>query len=296
MKINWFTVIAQVINFLILVWLLKRFLYKPILKAVDEREKKITSQLKDAKAEKAEAKKEQDEFAKKNDDFDQQKKALMDKAVADTNDEKNKLLEAARKEANDLQVKLEKAAKDVQEKMKERLVQKVQDEVFAISRKTLTDLASVSLEEQSANLFIKRLDELKDNEKKQFIDAFKADAKPVLIRSAFELPAKQQTEIKKSVHDILGAKTHYEFAVAPEIISGIELSANGYKLSWSISEYLTSLEKSIGETIEENTKTETVKKPEPEAKAATENKSNSETNPEPNVKAEPKKEAIAEKK
>ncbi|MBA2249657.1 MAG: F0F1 ATP synthase subunit B, partial [Chitinophagaceae bacterium] len=193
MKINWFTVIAQVINFLILVWLLKRFLYKPILKAVDEREKKITSQLKDAKAEKAEAKKEQDEFAKKNDDFDQQKKALMDKAVADTNDEKNKLLEAARKEANDLQVKLEKAAKDVQEKMKERLVQKVQDEVFAISRKTLTDLASVSLEEQSANLFIKRLDELKDNEKKQFIDAFKADAKPVLIRSAFELPAKQQT-------------------------------------------------------------------------------------------------------
>ncbi len=48
MKIDWFTLIAQVINFLILVWLLRRFLYKPILKAVDEREKKIASQLKDA--------------------------------------------------------------------------------------------------------------------------------------------------------------------------------------------------------------------------------------------------------
>ena len=40
MEINWFTVIAQVINFLILVWLLKRFLYKPVLNAIAEREKK----------------------------------------------------------------------------------------------------------------------------------------------------------------------------------------------------------------------------------------------------------------
>ena len=38
MRINRFTVFAQAINFLILVWLLKRFLYKPILHAIDERE------------------------------------------------------------------------------------------------------------------------------------------------------------------------------------------------------------------------------------------------------------------
>jgi F-type H+-transporting ATPase subunit b len=57
MKINWFTFIAQIINFLILVWLLRHFLYKPILNAVDEREKKIAGQLKDAKADKADAKK-----------------------------------------------------------------------------------------------------------------------------------------------------------------------------------------------------------------------------------------------
>lgn len=40
MLIDWFTVIAELVNFLILVWLLKRFLYEPVLKAIDEREKK----------------------------------------------------------------------------------------------------------------------------------------------------------------------------------------------------------------------------------------------------------------
>jgi F-type H+-transporting ATPase subunit b len=62
MKINWFTVIAQIINFFVLVWLLRRFLYKPVLKAIDERENKIASELKDAKAKETEAKKEQAEF------------------------------------------------------------------------------------------------------------------------------------------------------------------------------------------------------------------------------------------
>ena len=64
MNINWFTVIAQVINFLILVWLLKKFLYKPILNAIDEREKKIADKIKDADAQKALAHKEEENFKK----------------------------------------------------------------------------------------------------------------------------------------------------------------------------------------------------------------------------------------
>ena len=57
MLIDWFTVGAQALNFIILVWLLKRFLYKPILNAVDAREKRIAAELADADAKKAEAQK-----------------------------------------------------------------------------------------------------------------------------------------------------------------------------------------------------------------------------------------------
>ena len=62
MLIDWFTVGAQALNFIILVWLLKRFLYKPILNAVDAREKRIAAELADADAKKAEAQKERDEL------------------------------------------------------------------------------------------------------------------------------------------------------------------------------------------------------------------------------------------
>ncbi len=254
MKINWFTVIAQVINFLILVWLLKKFLYKPILNAIDEREKKIRDQLKDADDKKAVAQKEQDDFKKKNEDFDQQKKALMDKAVADANTQKQQLMDAAKKEADDLRTKMEKATKEKQENDNLQVTEKIQHQVFAITRKALTEIASISLEEQSANTFVKHLAALKDDDKKQFIDAFKSNTNAILVRSAFDLPAKQQGEIHDAVNVALSADTQLQFKTSPDIINGIELSTNGYKLSWSFSEYLNSLEKNIDETMKENAK------------------------------------------
>ncbi len=255
MNVNWFTVIAQVINFLILVWLLKRFLYKPILNAIDEREKKIAAQIKDADDKKAAAQKEEDEFEKKNEDFDQQKKSLMDKAVADANTEKLKLLEGAKADANTLRTNMEKTAKEKQANDTTEMAEKAQQQVFAITRKALADIASISLEEQSANTFIKRLHELKDDEKKQFIDAFKSNSNSILVKSAFELPTKQQGEIKDAVNVMLSANTQMQFKMAPEIIGGIELSTNGYKLAWSFSEYLNSMEKNISETMKEKEQT-----------------------------------------
>ena len=66
MLIDWFTVGAQLLNFVILVWLMKRFLYQPVLDAIAAREQKIAAELADAAATKAEAHQQHDEFQKKN--------------------------------------------------------------------------------------------------------------------------------------------------------------------------------------------------------------------------------------
>jgi len=286
MQINWFTVIAQIINFLILVWLLKRFLYKPILKAIDEREEKIAARIKDAEAKDVTAKKEQAEFQKKNETFDKEKKELRDKAIAETNVERQKLLEDARNEATELRSKLDKSLKEMQENLNSDIAQKTQQEVFAIARKTLADLASLRLEEQSANIFIKRLNDLKKEEKKKFIDTLKSDSKPILVQSAFDLPEKQQADIKSAVNDILGMNTQYQFKTTPELISGIEISSNGYKIAWSISAYLDSIQKSISETMK--VEQEQVPKEEP--------KEESKAEPESKPKSTAKDDSIAESK
>lgn len=251
MKIDWFTVIAQAINFLILVWLLKRFLYKPILKAIDEREKKIAAQIKDADDKKAGAVKEQADFKKRNDDFDAQKKALMDKAVADSNAQRDKLLEDAKNQANTLRSNLEKAIKEKQESDALASAAKTQEQVFTITKKALKEMASSSLEEQSVNTFIKRLHELNDDEKQKFITAFKSNTNTILVRSAFDLPAPQQSAMTDAVNETLGTKTTLQFTTTPDLISGIELTTNGYKLAWSFTEFLQSLQNNMAAATKE---------------------------------------------
>ena len=141
-------------------------------------------------------KKESDEFRQKNEAFDAEKKEQMNKVVAETEEKRKILLEDARKEAEAFRLQQEKASKEVQDNLSAEIEQMMRKEVFAITRKTLTDLASVSLEEQSVNIFIKRLNELKDEERKQFILAFKPGTTPVLVRSNYELLANNKRKLK----------------------------------------------------------------------------------------------------
>ncbi len=260
MSINWFTVIAQVVNFLVLVWLLKRFLYKPILKAIDEREKKITSQIKDANKKEAEAKKEREEFENKNVDFDKQKKALMDKAIEEVNIKREHLLDKAKKDADDLRKKLEEIVKGEQEHLGDEITRRTKTEVFSIAEKMLKELADSNLEQQIVTVFIERLKNLNEKETKKMIDTFKSSKEDIIVKSAFELDKSQQTEIEKVVKKIVHATAGFQFQTAPELVSGIELNANGYKVAWSISEYLSSLKKTIEEIIDSKTKTSSAHK------------------------------------
>ncbi|TFG82893.1 MAG: F0F1 ATP synthase subunit B, partial [Chromatiales bacterium] len=121
MLIDWFTVLAQVVNFLILVWLLKRFLYRPILDAIDAREKRIARELAQADAKKAEAQKERDEFQHKNEAFEQQRAALFGKATDEAKAERQRLLDDARQAADTLAARREEALRREQQSLNEAL-------------------------------------------------------------------------------------------------------------------------------------------------------------------------------
>ena len=99
MLIDWFTVGAQALNFIILVWLLKRFLYKPILNAVEAREKMVAAKLLEADTKKTEAQKERDEFQSKNEAIDKQRVTLLSKATDEAKVEQQRLLDEARQAA-----------------------------------------------------------------------------------------------------------------------------------------------------------------------------------------------------
>jgi F-type H+-transporting ATPase subunit b len=254
MLIDWFTVGAQALNFLILVWLMKRFLYKPILHAIDDREKRIAAELANADKKKAEAQKESDEFRHKNEELEQQRAALMIKATDEAKAERQRLLDEARKAAAAFSSKRQETLRNEVHYLYQAISRRTQQEVFAIARKALTDLATTSLEERLGEVFTRRLQEMDGQDKAGLAEALKTASDPALVRSAFDLPAEQRAAIQNALNETFSAEIHVRFETAPDLISGIELTTDGQKVAWSIADYLASLEKGVDELLKEKDK------------------------------------------
>ena len=251
MLIDWFTVGAQALNFLILVWLMKHFLYKPILDAIDARENGIAAKLNDAETKKTEAQKEQNDFQRKNEEFDKQRSALFTKATDEAKAENQRLLDEARKTADALNTKRQETLKIDEKALNQAISRRTQHEVFSIARKTLMDLSTTGLEERLGEVFTRRLREMNGELRNNLAIALKKTSEPALIRSAFNMPEKQRAVLQNALNETFASDIHVRFETAPELISGIELTANGQKLAWSISDYISSMEKSVGELLKE---------------------------------------------
>lgn len=250
MLIDWYTVGAQMLNFIVLVWLLKRILYKPILDAVDSREQRIAAELADADEKRAEAGRERDEFRRKNEEFDRQRAALLGKAAEEAGAERRRLLDEARQAADLLSARRLETLRSETRSLNQTFRRRTRQEVFAIARKTLADLATTSLEGQIGEVFIRRLAAMDTRTKEIIAAAIESASEPAVIRSAFELSEAQRAILQKSLSEAFSADVRLRFETAPELVSGVELIANGQKLAWSIAEYLSALERSVGELLD----------------------------------------------
>jgi F-type H+-transporting ATPase subunit b len=278
--IDWFTVGAQVINFLILVWLLKRFFYRPILDALDARERRIASDLAAAAEKERLAEAERSRFQQKNEEFDRRRSELLSTAADEARAERKRLLAAARKDADELSRKRSESQRREYQALRHAIEQRTCEEVFAVARKVLDDLAGTTLESHMVEAFIRRMHSLGPEEKASLATAMRispaegtqyppaGEGSPhvpvsgasgaiarhgegaILVRSAFELPVAQQEAIAAAIRQTVGGEAALRFQLDPDLISGIELIAGGYKVAWSIAAYLASLEEEVGKLLE----------------------------------------------
>lgn len=249
MLIDWFTVGAQALNFLILVWLLQYFLYKPILAAIDAREKRITDQFADATRKQVDAQKEHDEFDAKNKAIDEQRNTLFAKAKDDAKAEHDRLVDDAKKEADTARTQRAETLKNDNARLSKEISRTAANEVFGIARKTLNDLSTVSLEERIAEVFTRRLREIDGPAKTTMGDAIKASSDPAIVRSTFAQPDDQKASIQNAINETFAADVHIRFETTPDGVCGIELTAGGQKISWTIANYLDSLDAKVGELL-----------------------------------------------
>lgn len=251
MLIDWSTVGFQIINFLILVLLLRRFLYRPIMNAMAERERKIAARLEQAEKQRAVAAAEIETYQQKNADFAQEREQLIRQAQAEAADRRRVWLEEARAEVDETRTRWHRALAEEKEAFLQTVRKQAGQQTYTFMRRALADLADAELETRIVQVFLARLTALPEEEARAIRQALQEDSAVLTLKSAFEIDKSQWQSLRQAIFALFGVGQPIKVQTTPDLICGLELVAPGHKVAWSLASYLDGLEETLMEVLEE---------------------------------------------
>jgi len=250
MHIDWFVLFCQIFNFLLLVYLLKRFLYGRIIKAMDDREAKIAARFAEAEDLKVKATEAAGLYEKRNQLLNEAKEKMLNEATMAADAKRKELMEKVREEVDQVKARWQDMLVREHDAFFYDLRQRAAKQLYATARKALSDLADADLEERIVDEFIRRIKALDEEKSVQIRNAIRGGDNKVIIQSAFSISASRQAQIEEVLKKQITNGFTLQYMQQPEIVSGIELRVNGHKIAWSLNEYLETLVESLTETLQ----------------------------------------------
>jgi F-type H+-transporting ATPase subunit b len=249
-SIDWVTVGAQILNFLVLVWLLKRFLYGPVVRAMDRREAEIQRRDQEAEERAATAAREAQEYHARRLELEQARDQRLAEVGAEVDRQRAAMTGALREEIAELRRKWMAQLEREQDATDRTLRREVAGQFVAQLRRALTDLAGAPLEARMAEVFIERLARLDAPTRERIGKAALADGR-VRVRTSLELPAELRKRMTAAVRSVIGSDVGVEYEPCSDGSCGIELAGGGQSLVWTIDGYVDGLESGLRGAVAE---------------------------------------------
>lgn len=235
MSIDWVTVLAQIANFLVLLWLLKRFLYRPILDGIDAREAEIAKRMADAERAQQEAKAAESQYVKQRAQLVSEQDALLEKALAATEEQRDGLLADARTKLQQEQQDWQSHLEHERRAFNERLQQTGSSALLRLTRKALHELADENLEDAIVRHVGKQLEPMATELKQAAAGSQQAQ---VTTRDA--LSAETQELLQKEVQQWLPEVT-LSFTTDAQQSPGLVMQVGGAQVAWTTDSYMDEL-------------------------------------------------------
>jgi F-type H+-transporting ATPase subunit b len=246
--IDWLTVGAQVVNFLVLVYLLKRFLYGPIVRAMAGRERAMAEQIGEVERRERDAEAEARRHREAQEALQAQRERLLARAREEAEDLRDTLDKKLRREIDELRASWRAEIEREQDTFVQDIRRHATRQFEALARRALADLASAELESQMARVLVERLGDL-GQEPQDALRRGAASGEPIRVRSAFELPAAVRRSLASALQDTLGREVEVLCERSDDVVCGIELRGGGQSVAWSLDAYLDTLERRLADEV-----------------------------------------------
>lgn len=247
MGFHWVTFLAQILNLFVLVWLLKRFLYRPIIDVIAKRQAYIEDKVKNAEKAALAAQKQQDTLTKQAEQWQADRQKRLDAVYREAEALKQEQTEQIRQEATHLRQKMqddlnrEALAKELE--IRNIMIQNFMD----LSRQILTDFSGIGPMAQGIELFKQKVKSLP----KSTLNTIKTNLKKegsVTVTASEKLTPAEQQNLTAFLTETLG-NTTLKFAVQNDLILGLEVTIGETVLEWNLKSYLDLFENNLNTAL-----------------------------------------------
>lgn len=239
MELDWSTFLLEVINFLILVWVLKRFLYQPLLNVIEKRRQKIEVELAQAAEGQEEAKTLQAQYEARLADWEQEKRAAMDELKQQLAQERSKGMQRLKDELEQQRLKHQTRDQQQQTQWRSQAEAEALQLGGAFAARLLQGLAGPELDMRLQQLFIDRLAALPEGALRELREDWQNGSSSIDVVSAVPLDAERQQAIRQALEQKFGPSSrHWQFTPDEKLIAGLRISIGGWMLQVDLQDEL----------------------------------------------------------
>ena len=256
MNINWSTVFFQIINFLIIVWILKKYLFTPVLSSMDKREHQIQKRLHDAQKSKQEAQAEKQRLDSRIAELDAERASIMAEAYKKADAEYATLLKTFNAEMAGKRKAFEEQIITERDLLRASISELAGKAIVSTVQSALSGLANTDIQSAILNGFIDRVSTGKIEKATDLKHYYKKEAH-LTVRTSFDLTKKDRDGITTALSSLLDEKPkNLDFVIDKDIICGIEITCPPILISYGVNTYIAALAKNLDDGLANITQTE----------------------------------------
>jgi len=245
------TIIFQVINFLILAFLLLKILFRPLMRLLTERANRVTHALDEAEGREREAEEMKDEYQGKVEEARQEAQAIREGGREDIERLRREMIEQARAEARALRARAEEEIERERMEAIRRHREEIATLVTSMSARMLTEVGDGHLQGVFFDAFLDRLDKLEPDSLRHRGEMEEMEVIPVEVTSADFLSEADVERLQEALSSLLDRRVRLESSADPSLIGGAVVRFGDHLIDGSLRGQLARLRERFVEELAE---------------------------------------------
>lgn len=241
MELNWSTFLLEILNFLVLVWILKRFLYKPVLAVITHRREAIEQQLADARSLHEEAAGLQARYQARLGEWEQERRKALDDLAREIEAERVRRLAALQAELEQEKQKAASTEARRQADMRHQAEQTALVQAARFAARLLGQAAGPELEQKLVDLVLEELSQLPESRVTALRNSWGETPAEAVIGTAFPLAEPRRQRLEQAMSALAGAGLPVRFEQQPDLLAGVRITVGAWVLGANLRDELNSL-------------------------------------------------------